>query len=127
VLAIAAVKLGAARVAAVEIDHDSIANADENVRVNGVSDSVEVIEGDATVILPLLAPVRVVLANIISSVLRVMLPAIKSALGADGQAILSGLLAEERATMLAALESGGWCVQREDTEDAWWSVQIASR
>ena len=106
---------------------DSIANADENVRVNGVSDSVEVIEGDATVILPLLAPVRVVLANIISSVLRVMLPAIKSALGPDGQAILSGLLAEERATMLAALESGGWCVQREDTEDAWWSVQIASR
>jgi len=127
VLSIAAVKLGASRVAAVEIDHDSIANADENVRVNGVSDSVEVIEGDATVILPLLAPVRVVLANIISSVLTAMLPAIKSALGADGQAILSGLLAEERATMLAALESGGWCVQREDTEDAWWSVQIASR
>ena len=102
-------------------------NADENVRVNGVSDSVEVIEGDATVILPLLAPVRVVLANIISSVLTAMLPAIKSALGADGQAILSGLLAEERPTMLAALESGDWCVQREDTEDAWWSVQIASR
>jgi len=114
-------------VAAVEIDHDSIANADENVRVNGVSDSVEVIEGDATVILPLLAPVRVVLANIISSVLTVMLPAIKAALGAQGQAILSGILVEERATMLAALESAGWWVQREDTEDTWWSVQIASR
>ncbi|HEV7387074.1 MAG TPA: 50S ribosomal protein L11 methyltransferase [Gemmatimonadaceae bacterium] len=127
VLSIAAARLGAARVAAVEIDHDSIGNAEENVRTNGESGKVEVIEGDAMVILPLLAPVRVVLANIISSVLIAMLPIIRDALAVDGQAILSGILVEERDAMIMALEANGWTIQREDTEDVWWSVQIAPR
>jgi len=127
VLSIAAVRLGADRVAGVEIDHDSIGNAEENVRANGISEQVEIIEGDATIILPLLAPVRLVLANIISSVLLGMLPAIKDALSTGGQAILSGILTEERDAMVAAVRSGGWTIEREDTEDLWWSVQIAPR
>ena len=127
ILSIAAVRLGAARVAAVEIDHDSIGNAEHNVQVNGVSDRVEVIEGDAVVILPLLAPVRVVLANIISSVLTDLLPTIRGSLAVGGQAILSGILIDERGAMIAVLERGSWVIEREDTEDGWWSVQIAPR
>jgi ribosomal protein L11 methyltransferase len=127
VLSIAAAKLGAERVAAIEIDQDSIANADENVRVNGVRERIEVIEGDAGILLPLLAPVRVVLANIISSVLISLLPTIRASLDTGGQAILAGILCEERHMMLAALKADGWTVEREDTEDAWWSVQIAPR
>jgi ribosomal protein L11 methyltransferase len=127
VLSVAAIKLGAARAAAVEIDHDAIGNAEENVRVNGVGDRVEVIEGDATTILPLLAPVRVVIANIISSVIIPLLPAMKSSLGPEGQAIISGILFEERDGMLSALNQGGWTIEREDMEDVWWSAQIAPR
>jgi len=127
VLSIAAAKLGAARVTAIEIDHDSIGNAEQNVDVNGVSDRVDIIEGDVATLLPLLAPVRVVLANIISSVLIPLLPTIWTSLDAGGQAILAGILREERETMLAALNDDGWSVEREDTEDAWWSVQIAPR
>jgi len=127
VLSIAAIRLGAERVAAVEIDHDSIANAEENARVNGVADRVEVIEGDARILLPLLAPVRVVLANIVSSVIIPLLPTMRGSLAAGGQAILAGILLEERAEMLAVLEAGGWMVEREDAEDVWWSVQIAPR
>ena len=127
VLSIAAIKLGAARVAAVDIDHDSIGNAEENVRTNWVGDRVEVIEGDAMILLPLLAPVRVVIANIISSVIIAMLPLIRSSLAKGGQAILAGILSEEREAMLSALDAGGWRVEREDTEDVWWSVQIAPR
>ena len=127
VLSIAAIKLGAARAAAVEIDHDSIGNAEENVRTNSVSERVEVIEGDATTLLPLLAPVRVVIANIISSVIVPMLPLIKASLADGGQAILAGILTEEKKAMVAALVEGGWAIEREDTEDVWWSVQIAPR
>jgi ribosomal protein L11 methyltransferase len=127
VLSIAAAKLGAARVVAIEIDHDSIANAEENVRANGVADRVSVMEGDAGILLPLLAPVRVILANIISSVLLELLPAMHSALDANGQAILSGILREERENMIEALTANGWEIENEDTEDAWWSVQIAPR
>src|SRR5439155_20907988 len=38
VLAIAAAKLGASRVIAIELDHDAIANAEENVERNDVAD-----------------------------------------------------------------------------------------
>jgi ribosomal protein L11 methyltransferase len=127
VLSIAAAKLGARRIAAIEIDHDAIGNAEENVAVNGVEHLVEVIEGDVATLLPLLAPVRVVLANIISSVLIPLLPTIGSSLAPCGQAILAGILREEREAMVAALDAAGWVIEREDTEDVWWSVQIAPR
>jgi ribosomal protein L11 methyltransferase len=127
VLAIAAARLGASRVVAIELDHDAIGNAEENVARNDVSNRVSVIEGDAALLLPLVAPVRVVLANIISSVLVELLPAIADALSADGAAILSGILVEERPDMLRVLASGGWHVVSEDQEGQWWSVSIARR
>ena len=125
VLAIAAAKLGAGHVVAIELDHDAIGNAEENVARNAVEDRVTVIEGDAALLLPLVAPLRIVLANILSSVLLELLPAIRSALTTDGEAILSGILLDERATMLAALARDGWRVVAEDVEGAWWTVRIA--
>ena len=125
VLAIAAARLGAASVAAIEMDPDAIGNAEENVERNGVGDRVRVIEGDAAILLPLVAPVRVVLANIISSVHAELLPAIPECLEPGGEAILSGILFEEREMMLRLVESLGWRMVAEDREDAWWSVHIA--
>ena len=104
ILAIAAVTLGAARAFAIEMDHDSIANAEE--------------------LLPLVAPARMILANIISSVLLELLPLIAASLTADGQVILSGILVEERPRMLDALAAQGWTVEAEDAEDQWWSVRL---
>jgi ribosomal protein L11 methyltransferase len=126
VLSIAAVKLGAARAIAIEMDPDAIENAEENVARNGESDRVTVIEGDAALLLPLVAPVRVVLANIISSVLVELLPSIHAALTADGQAILSGILVDEREHMLDVL-AHDWRVEEEAREGQWWSVAIARR
>ena len=125
VLSIAAAKLGAAQVFAIELDHDSIANANDNVARNGVADRVTVLEGDAGVLLPLVAPVRVVLANILSSVLLELLSRIADALAPDGEAILSGILVEERPMMLDALAAGGWRVVAEDVEGTWWTVRVA--
>jgi ribosomal protein L11 methyltransferase len=68
-----------------------------------------------------------VLANIISSVLIRLLPVIGASLAPGGQAILAGILREEREAMVAALDAGGWTIEREDTEADWWSVQIARR
>jgi ribosomal protein L11 methyltransferase len=125
ILSIAASKLGARHVAAIEIDPDAIGNANENVRRNGVAETVTIIEGDASVLLPLVAPVRVVLANIISSVLIELLPTIAFALEPDGRAILSGILVDERESMSNAFASGGWRIENEDSEDGWWSTTIA--
>ncbi len=125
VLAIAAAKLGARSVAAIELDPEAIPNAEENVRRNGVGDRVRVLEGDAAHLLPLVAPVRLIFANIISSVLLQILPLIAGALEPGGRAILSGILQEEREEMLRAIDEGGWRVEGEDREDIWWSVVIA--
>lgn len=67
------------------------------------------------------------IANIIPSVIIPLLPVMKTSLASEGQAILAGILTEERGAMLSALNTGGWAIQREDTEDLWWSVQIAPR
>ena len=127
VLSIAAIRLGAARAFAIELDADSIGNAEENVERNGVGDRVGVIQGDAAVLLPLVAPVRVVLANIISSVLVALSPTIRDSLAPGGVAILSGVLAAEREHMLAALAGDGWEQLDEDREGDWWSTAIAPR
>lgn len=124
VLAIAAAKLGAARCFAIEMDADAIGNAEENVVRNGVADRVVVLEGDAAAFLPIVAPARVILANIISSVLLELLPVIAAALTRDGVAILSGILVEERPRMLEAFSAGGWQVEAEDQEEQWWSVRV---
>ncbi len=124
ILSIAAAKLGAARVYAIELDADAIPDAEENVRRNGVADRVHVFEADAGALLPLVAPVQLVLANIISSVLIELLPLIASSLTERGSAILSGILLEERDTMREVLDAHGWSILEEDAEDIWWSVSI---
>ena len=127
VLSIAAIKLGAEHVVGIEIDHDSIENANENVVRNGVADRVTIFEGDANIFLPLVAPVRVVLANIISTVLLEMLPMIATSLTADGEAVLSGILLEEREMMRNELDDAGWDIVAEDAEGLWWSARVAHR
>jgi ribosomal protein L11 methyltransferase len=127
VLAIAAAKLGAANVAAIELDPDAIGNAEANVRVNGVSDRVWVLLGDAGVLLPLVAPVRIVLANIVAPVLLSLLPTIGAALTPDGRAIVGGITEEERPAFASAVEDGGWRVEAEDCEENWWSAVVARR
>lgn len=122
VLAIAAIHLGAHRVAAIELDPDSIGNAEQNVRANGVADRVIVIEGDAQLLLPLVAPVRVILANIVSSVLVSLLGTMRGALTADGVVILSGVLVEETSEFTRALETAGWRLRGEHVEENWWSA-----
>jgi ribosomal protein L11 methyltransferase len=127
VLSIAAAKLGAARVVALELDVDAIENAETNVRLNGVSDRVAVLLGDAAVLLPLIAPVRVVLANIVTPVLVSLLPVIGHALTSDGRAIVGGITEEEEPAFVAAIRNAGWRLDAEDREESWWSAVIARR
>jgi ribosomal protein L11 methyltransferase len=127
ILSIAAAKLGATRVYAIESDGDAIGNAEANVTANGVADRVCVLHGDAAVLLPLVAPVGVVVANIISSVLRGLEPVIRGAVSAGGCAILGGMLLSERREMGGALADGGWAQVAEDCEGDWWSTVVVPR
>jgi ribosomal protein L11 methyltransferase len=69
----------------------------------------------------------VILANIVSSVHLELLPAMADALSADGRAILSGILSEEREMIVDRLSTTGWTIVDEDVEDIWWSATISRR
>lgn len=127
VLAIAAAKLGASAVVAVELDHDAILNAEENVAANDAGEIVTILEGDAGIILPLVAPVNLILANIVSGVLTGMLDLFHHSLSVNGHAILSGILISERETMLPAIDAAGFSIVKEHSEEEWWSVLISPR
>ncbi|HEV7705539.1 MAG TPA: 50S ribosomal protein L11 methyltransferase [Gemmatimonadaceae bacterium] len=125
VLAIAAAKLGAARVVAIELDPDAIGNANENVERNGVAQQVSVLQGDAGALLPLVAPVSLILANIISSVVMELSPLMARALPPGGKAVISGILVTEREHLLSSLAADGWVLESELREGEWWSSVIA--
>jgi ribosomal protein L11 methyltransferase len=127
VLAIAAAKLGAARVVAIEMDPDAIGNAMENVERNGVASQVTVLEGDAAALLPLVAPVSLVLANIISSVVIDLSPIMHRALPSGGRAVISGILVSEREHVVSSLAVDGWILESELREGEWWSSVIVRR
>ena len=124
VLAIAAAKGGAATVIAIELDEDAMSNAEENLERNGVAGKVHLLCGDASVLLPFFAPVRLVLANIISSVHVEMLPVVEKCIASDGVVIISGILQIERDEMLRHLDATGWQMIDDDSEGEWWSATI---
>ena len=125
ILAIAAAKLGASRIVAIEMDPDAIGNAMENVERNGVASQVTVLQGEAAVLLPLVAPVALIVANIISSVIIELSPIMARALPSGGRAVVSGILVSEREHLLASLRADGWTLESELREGEWWSSVIA--
>jgi ribosomal protein L11 methyltransferase len=112
-------------VVAIEMDPDAIGNAVENVQRNGVAPQVTVLQGDAAALLPLVAPVSLVLANIISSVVMELSPIMHRALPSGGRAVISGILVTEREHLLTSLAGDGWLLETELREGEWWSSVIA--
>lgn len=127
ILAIAGAVLGAAQVVAVESDPDAMENAAENTARNGVETRVELLcdlVDDRFLGVYGGGAFDGILANVLSSVLRPLLPAFHRSLAAGGWAILSGILTEEADLMLEAAADAGFTVAAEDVEEQWWSVLL---
>ncbi len=89
VLGIAARRLGAARVVAVDIDPTALAATRDNAALNAVD--VEV--ADTASVDP--GPYDVVIANILSNPLKVMAPLLSSLTRRDGSLVLAGILSSQ--------------------------------
>lgn len=128
ILSLAAVRLGAERVVAVDADPDAIEVAARNLERNGAADSVELLRARATPeLLALLEPLRfdVTVANILGRVLRPLLAPLRRLAAPGGELILGGVLEEEAEAMRAASREVGWRVREEDRDDGWWTVRLA--
>lgn len=127
ILAIAALKLGASAVHAVESDPDALENARENLARNG-ADGVRL--EHAIVDEAWLAPrssrrYDLIVANVLRAVLEPLLPAFARALRPGGALVLGGILDTEATPMTAAAAAAGLRLVAEDTEDGWRSAVFA--
>lgn len=91
VLAIAALKLGAASAAAVDIDPQAVTATLDNAQRNGVADRLTV----STVAGMDAAPADAVLANILAEPLEALAPVLAALVRSGGNIVLSGLLTHQ--------------------------------
>ncbi len=103
ILAIAAAKMGAQNITAVDIDPDAVRTAKENVRLNGLEGVIKVREGD--LIKGINQKFSCVAVNILADVIIFLLPALPACLKKGGVAILSGILESRLDEVLKVTEN----------------------
>lgn len=117
ILAIAAAKLGAKSVTAVDIDPVAVRCAAENVAANGVTDSVKVVKGD--LLAGMSGPYDVVIANILAGpVIEISAPA-ADILKNGGVFISSGYVAKSEKEVQDALCLAGLAVSDRIVQEDW--------
>ncbi len=122
ILSIAAARLGAGQVEAVEIDPVAASVCQHNVDRNDVGSVVRVRAGTLTD--QPRANFDLVLGNITIATLLELEPLLSAQLRSGGLAILSGVLAERGDELLSALRAVGWCHERTDQEQDWLALLV---
>ena len=119
ILSIAAAKLGAARVAAMEIDSVAVAAAHENIRENGLNERVQVLEG--TLPHPDVAPATfdLAVANISAKVVSELAVELLRAVRPKGTLIASGILLERKEEVEEVLASAGAVIRHTKVDGDW--------
>lgn len=126
ILAIAAAKLGATVVLALDIDPQAVRAARENAWRNGVAEVVRAEEGSLGEAWPTHLPGRpefdLVLANLSGLALCDLAPALAAVLAPRGVAVVSGLTAESAEAVARCLEEAGLAVEQTLAEEDWRAV-----
>ena len=127
ILAVAAVKLGAERVQAFDIDAEAVRVAKENAEINGVTDRIHIEQGSLAELLAAGERAPFVLANILATVIvRLFDHGLAGLIAPGGLIVLSGILDSQAYEVRAALQIHGLtCVAQEQIED--WVAIIARR
>ncbi len=126
VLSIAAIRLGARRVVAVDVDPVAVDNARHNLRANLGEDSGRASVRGGSVEAASPEAFHVVVANLESHLVRPLLPAIASSLTVDGVALFSGLVATEGPLFEDWLARAGLRVDRSWSKGAWIGLRARS-
>ena len=109
ILGIAAAKLGAKRVDAVDLDATTIPIAQNNIQLNEVGSIIRLYQGDGLNVLEK-QKYPLIVANILTKVILPMIPRCPEFLEPAGRLILSGILAQEAAQVEAQLSENGFRV-----------------
>jgi ribosomal protein L11 methyltransferase len=124
ILAIAAVKLGARHVDAVDVERVAVRATAENAARNGVADRIDVRHGSVGPGEPFQGHYDVVFANIIARILIELAEPIVAATIPGGQMVLAGIIQEREADVVAAFEARGATVVNRRQHDDWVSLVL---
>lgn len=117
ILAIGAALLGAQDVLAIDIDPTAVKVAKENVAINGLTQQIEVMEGD------LLEHVNQIcglcVANIIADVICLVAQPLKAHIAPGGLFICSGIIKEREADVAASLSAAGYTLLETRRRGEW--------
>lgn len=118
VLAIAALKLGASAVDAVDIEPVAVRTTKENAARNGLAERIQVAVGSAPPDSPFDGPYDLVVANIIARVLTEIARGLDRAVRPGGVLVLSGIIESKEPLVREAFEPRGFqLIGREQIED----------
>jgi ribosomal protein L11 methyltransferase len=117
ILSIAAARLGANCVEAVEIEPVAASVCQQNVERNGVAERVHVTTGTLRGAPD--EPFELLLGNITIATLLELHPLLAQQLRPGGLAVMSGVLAERADELIEALRAAGWQHERTDQEQDW--------
>ena len=126
ILSIAALTLGAASAAAVDIDDKCLTVAYENAALNGIGrDRYTVLVGDAVSDRALKAQLGggydIVVANIVADVIIGLAPSVRQFLKPGGLFLCSGIIDTRADEVADALRHAGWTIEDTRSGEGWYS------
>jgi len=121
VLAIAIAKAAKAPVLASDIDPLAVRVAHDNIRLNGVSGRVRAVVAPRPDknLFQVSGPYDLIVANILAEPLVGLAPQVRRHLAANGSLILSGLLPDQAARVVAAYRGLGLPLEQKFVRDGW--------
>lgn len=140
ILAIAAAKLGAGGVLALDLDPVAVSSAQTNVGLNGMEDRIcvmmsdllgavrgnaehdggqQAVDADADAGPTAQLPAQLVVANILAEIIVLFIDDVYAALVPGGHYVVSGVIGAKAAMVREALESKGFAVESTEEEEDW--------
>jgi ribosomal protein L11 methyltransferase len=119
ILAVAAIKLGAAGVIATDNDPLAVKIALENIVLNGVEGKVSAVESSV----PPAGQFDIVVANILADVILGMRELLKDAIKPGGLLIASGIINERAEDVRKGLVQAGFILQETTNEGDWVAIR----
>ncbi|MFZ9621792.1 MAG: 50S ribosomal protein L11 methyltransferase [Prochlorococcaceae cyanobacterium] len=121
VLGLAALRLGATAVAAVDTDSLAVEATAANAALNGCGAALQVQLGSAAELVALQQgqPAGLLLCNILAPVIEALSPAFATLLAADGVGLLSGLLVDQATRLQQVLAEQGWQADLVAQQEPW--------
>ena len=124
ILSIAATKLGARSVDALEIDPVAVSALRQNIKLNHLDDRIRTWTADATKPLPTAGPYEIILANIISRILVQAAPTLASAAREGTLMVLSGVIEAHESDVVVAFSDLGFHVEGRRVSGDWVSLLL---